>query len=118
MGKKAWIIFTVLVVVIVAIALVLMLVLIPQQEASTVQAGTYEAVAKQEYTFSGANMDAVQQQYNITADDVSKGLKTNKFEEGNINPFTPKADITVYNEPTKENDNQLQKALEILLLQK
>ena len=89
MGKKAWIIFGVVCVLIVAIALVLMLVLVPQVKNTGVQTNAYEAIAKQEYTFSGTKTtDKLKQQYNVTAADVEKGKDTDKYEEGNINPFT------------------------------
>ncbi len=103
MGKTGWIIFSVICVVIVVAALVVMLVLVPQVEHSGTQPGEYENIAKQEYTFSG-NTSKLEQEYSITSKDVEKGKKTDKYEEGNINPFTPKNEVTIYNEPTLEND--------------
>ena len=105
MEKKAWIIFAVVCVVIIVAVLVLMLVLVPQQKSSGVQAEAYKPVAKQEYTYDGTNADKLKQQYTVTSKDVEKGLKTNKYEEGNINPFTPNKEVTIYNEPTKQNEN-------------
>ena len=103
-GKKAWIIFILICLIIVAVALVLMLVLVPQSKASGTQAGAYEALKKEEYAFEGNTIATLNKQYGITSADVSSGKKNNKYEEGNINPFTPSADVTIYNEPTKENE--------------
>lgn len=106
MGKKAWIAFSIIVVLTVAAALVVMLVLVPQIQTSGVGEETYTQVAKQEYTYSGKeNTNKLKQDYTITADDVNYGLKTDKYEEGNINPFTPKGEVTIYNEPTKKPIN-------------
>lgn len=105
MGKKAWIIFTVVCVLVVATALVLMLMLVPPKVVSLVQEGTYEPIAKQEYTYSGKQSTTLTKEYTVTEDAVKSGLKTDKYEEGNINPFTPNKDVTIYNEPTKQNEN-------------
>ena len=105
MGKKAWIVFGVVCVLIVAIALILMLVLVPQVKSTGLQTNAYESIANEEYTFSGTKTaDKLKQEYNVTADDVKKGKDTDKYEEGNINPFTPKAEVTIYNEPTIKNE--------------
>jgi len=102
-GKNAWIVFSVVCVVVVVIALVLMLILVPQVKHSGTQTNEYQSIAKQEYTFNG-NTSKLQQEYTITSNDVEKGKKTDKYEEGNINPFTPKNEVTIYNEPTLENE--------------
>ena len=107
MGKKAWIIFGAICIVIIAAVLVCMLVFVPQIKTAGVQTGEYEQIAKQEYTFSGETVNKLTQQYGVTQSDVNKGKKTDKFDEGNINPFTPKTEVTIYNEPTLENDNKL-----------
>lgn len=106
MGKKAWIVFGVICAVVIATALVLMLVLVPQVKSTGTQTGDYEEIAKQEYTFSGNEIETLEKQYGVTQSDVDKGKKTDKFDDGNINPFTPKAEVTIYNEPTLENDNK------------
>ena len=106
MGKKAWIVFGVVCVVIVAAVLVCMLVLVPQMKATGIQVGDYKELTKQDYTFSGAAIDKLTQQYTVTESDVNKGKKTDKFDDGNINPFTPKSEVTIYNEPTIQNDNK------------
>lgn len=104
MGKKAWIGFVIVFVLIIVTALVLMLVLVPQVKSTGLQANAYEPIAKQEYSFSGKELEKLNKQYNITESDVEKGKKTDKYEEGNINPFTPKSEVTIYNEPTMNTD--------------
>lgn len=107
MSKKAWLIFGIIAVVIVIAVLVLMLVLVPQMKSSKVQPGEYLAIEKQTYTFDGTRTtDSLIQEYTVTADDVADGKKTRKYSEGNINPFTPKSDVSVYNEPTIKNENK------------
>lgn len=105
MGKKTWIFFGVICVVVIATVLVLMLVLVPQVKSTGVQAGEYQQLEKQQYTFSGEEIAKLAQQYSVTEKDVNSGKKTDKFDDGNINPFTPPKDISVYNEPTYNNEN-------------
>lgn len=105
MGKKAWIAFAIICVVIIAIVLVLMIVLVPQVKSSGGMVDEYVSIAKQDYAFSGQTQSTLKQEYNVTSKDVSDGLKNNKYEEGNINPFTPKAEVTIYNEPTLNNNS-------------
>lgn len=102
MGKKAWILFSAICVVVVVAVLVGMLVLVPQVTYSTVQTDEYENVSKQNYTFNGGT-NKLEQQYAVTSKDVQNGKNTDKYEEGNINPFTPKNEVTIYNEPTLNN---------------
>ena len=106
MGKKAWVIFGVVCIVIIAIALVLLLVLVPQIKSTGVQAGEYKQLEKQNYTFSGEEIAKLTQQYTVTEKDVNSGKKNDVFEDGNINPFTPPTDISIYNEPTYGNDKK------------
>ena len=104
MGKKVWIGLAITCVLIVAAVLVLMLVFVPQVTHTVSQANEYEKIAKQEYTFSGEEVSKLKKEYGITSNDVNKAKKTEKYEEGNINPFTPKNDVNIYNEPTLENE--------------
>lgn len=103
MGKKAWIVFGIICVVVVVVALVLMLVLVPQVKQNVSQVGEYESIAKQEYTFNGS-ITKLEKEYEVTSKDVENGKKKDKYEEGNINPFTPKNEVTIYNEPTLKNE--------------
>ena len=105
-GKKAWVVLVCICVIIVVAALVLMLVLVPQNKSTGILAGDYEQIAKQDYTFSGTEIKTLEKQYVVTESDVNKGKKTDKFDDGNINPFTPKSEVTIYNEPTLESDNK------------
>ena len=104
MVKKAWIAFGIFCVVVVVTALVFMLVSVPQVKSSGVLTGEYNAIARQEYTYSDEKTEQLKHEYTVTSKDVAQGLKNDKYEEGNINPFTPKADVTIYNEPTLKND--------------
>ena len=103
MGKKAWLAFSIICVLIIVSALLLMILLIPETPYTEVEVGGYQNIAKQEYTFNDA-INKLENEHKVTSKDVEKGKKTDKYEEGNINPFTPKEDVTIYNEPTLKND--------------
>lgn len=102
MEKKLWIALAVICVVIVIIALILLLFLVPQVKNTGLSESKYENIAKQEYTYSGMNEDKLLQQYSVTEDAVNRGKNQKRYKEGNINPFTPNTDVTIYNEPTKK----------------
>ena len=104
MGVKSWIVYGIICVVVVATALLLLLVLVPETNNTGVQAGEYEKIAKQEYTFSGGQIETLEKQYGVTQATVDKDKKADKFDDGNINPFTPKSEVTIYNEPTLKNE--------------
>lgn len=106
-GKKAWVVFGCICVIVIVAVLVLMLVLVPQDKGIGILTGDYQQIAKQDYTFSGTKIETLEKQYVVTQSDVNKGKKNDKFDDGNINPFTPKSEVTIYNEPTLENDNKL-----------
>ena len=56
---------------------------------------------RSEYKFDDSlNNQTLSKEYDITSSDVNKALKQDKYDEGNINPFTPKNEVTIYNEPT------------------
>lgn len=103
MGKKAWLIFSIICVLMVVSVLLLIILLVPITPYVDVEVGGYEAIAKQEYTFNDT-INTLEKQHSVTSSDVEKGKKADKYEEGNINPFTPKKDVTIYNEPTLNND--------------
>lgn len=103
MGKKAWIVFSIICVLVVVTVLVLMLALVPQAQYIGTQSNEYQNIAKQEYTFGGS-ISELKKEYSVTSKDVETGKKKDKFEEGNINPFTPKNEVTIYNEPTLKNE--------------
>lgn len=103
MGKKAWIVFSIICVLVVLAVLVCMLVLVPQTNQNTTLTEKYQSIAKQDYTFN-KKLETLEKNYNVTQKDVDNGKKTDKYEEGNINPFTPKNEVTIYNEPTLKNE--------------
>ena len=110
MSKKAWLILTCVVIVIIAIALVMMLILLPQTETSKVQIEEYQGVNQSDYMYSSTkDASVLNQQYSITSEDIESGISKKNFVEGNINPFTPGSQVTIYNEPTAEgNTNKTQ----------
>ena len=100
MGKKAWIAFGIICAVIVMAVLLLILILVPQIENEGTAADTYQSIARQDYTYSGRTKEKIEKDYVVTESDVNRGKKTKKYVEGNINPFTPPSQVTIYNEPT------------------
>ena len=105
MNKKTWITFGIVWAVVVLCIIVLLILLIPQPEGASSSTVKYEAIARENYTFSGNTTDTLKKEYSVTANDVNKGKDTNKYKEGNINPFTPKEQVTIYNEPTYKPKN-------------
>lgn len=78
-----------------------MLVLVPQLNSYSELPETYVGINKDEFKFdSSKKQETYTKEYTITTSDVNKGLKQDKYDEGNINPFTPKGEVNIYNEPT------------------
>ena len=103
MGKKEWMLYIILTVGMFAFVAVLLLFSVPQVESVSELPESYKGIVKSEYTFDNSvNQNTLTKEHNITAADVSNGLKKDKYEQGNINPFTPSKDVNVYNEPTKK----------------
>lgn len=103
MGKKEWMLYIIITVGMFAFVAVLLLFSVPQVESVSELPESYKGIVKSEYTFDDSvNENTLTKEYDITSSDVSNGLKKDKYEQGNINPFTPHADVTIYNEPTKK----------------
>jgi len=89
-----------------------MLMLVPQMESYSDLPETYVGINKNEYKFNeSVNNQTITKEYDITSSDVNKALKQDKYEQGNINPFTPKGDVTIYNEPTLNTGSNTNKPL-------
>ena len=83
-----------------------MFVLVPQVETYSDNPESYVGINKNDYTFDNSvNNQTLSKEYGITSSDVSQGLKQDKFDQGNINPFTPKNEVNIYNEPTLNAGN-------------
>ena len=106
MGIKEWIIYISVTVAIFVVGAIGMLVLVPQTESRSDLNESYQGINRSEYTYRNNKQDsAIEIQYDITSSDINKALKQDKYDEGNINPFTPKKDVTIYNEPTLNPNN-------------
>ena len=100
-GKKGWMLYIVITVAMFALVAVMLLVSVPQIESTSEIPESYKGIVKSEYTFDDSvNEDTLTKEYDITSADISNGLKKDKYEQGNINPFTPNKDVSIYNEPT------------------
>ena len=83
-----------------------MLVLVPQTESRSDLKESYQGINRTEYTYKNDKDDStIEIEYDITSSDIKQALKKDKYDEGNINPFTPKGDVTIYNEPTLNPNN-------------
>lgn len=103
---KEWIIYISITVAIFAVGAIGMLVLVPQTESRSDLKEAYQGINETEYTYSNNKEEsALEIQYDITSSDIKKALKQDRYDEGNINPFTPKGDVTIYNEPTLDPNN-------------
>jgi len=89
-----------------------MIMLVPQLKTYSALSETYNGINKSEYTFDDSvNNQQLSKEYDITSSDVNQGLKQDRYEQGNINPFTPKGEVTIYNEPTLNNGSNTGKPL-------
>lgn len=102
MSKNAWITLISVVVVLVSLALVLMLILVPQSN-SYITGIEYDSVEKTQFTYEDTKYDPQKEEnwemHETNSSQIREGEVTGSYDPGNINPFTPKGDITIYNEP-------------------
>ena len=108
MKKREWIIYISITVAVFVMGALGILMLVPQIESYSELPETYVEINKGEYTFDDSvNKNTLSKEYDINSKDVSQGLKQDKYDEGNINPFTPNNEVTIYNEPSLNigNDN-------------
>lgn len=106
MGKKEWMLYIIATVALFAIAAVMLLVSVPQLESVSELPESYKGINKSEYTYDeSVKQETLVKEYDITASDVANGLKKDKYEQGNINPFSPSSDVNIYNEPTLKPDD-------------
>ena len=84
-----------------------MITLLPQIDSYSELPESYVGINKSEYQFDNSvNNQKISKEYTITSSDVAQGLKQDKYEQGNINPFTPSNEVTIYNEPTLNTDKE------------
>lgn len=102
MNKNAWITLISIVVVLVSLALILMLILIPQSK-SYITGVAYDNVKKEDFTYEDTKYDPQKEEnwemHETNSSQIREGEVKGEYDPGNINPFTPKGDITIYNEP-------------------
>lgn len=102
MSKNTWITLITIIIVLVSLALVLLLILIPQS-SEYLTGINYDAISKNEYSYEDTKYDPQKEEnwemHEVETADITKGTTTGSYVPGNINPFTPKDDITIYNEP-------------------
>lgn len=102
MSKNAWITLISIVVVLVSLALVLMLILVPQSK-SYITGIEYDSVEKTQFTYEDTKYDPQKEEnwemHETNSAQIREGEVKGSYDPGNVNPFTPKGDITIYNEP-------------------
>lgn len=103
MSKNAWITLISIVVVLVSLALVLMLILVPQSK-SYITGIEYDSVEKTKFTYEDTKYDPQKEEnwemHETNSAQIREGEVKGSYDPGNVNPFTPKGDITIYNEPS------------------
>lgn len=102
MSKNSWVILISTVIVVIAIAIVMLLILIPQAEVS-MTTEEYESITKLDYTYEPTKEDIdtkLKEQYTVTTNKVSEGIKDDYYDPGNENPFTPDS----YKDPADKED--------------
>lgn len=108
MSKNSWITLIAIVIILISLALVLMLILVPQS-TSYITGVTYDKISKDEYTYEDTKYDPQKEEnwemHEVNASDIRNGQSTGTYIPGNANPFTPKNEITIYNEPGYVDSN-------------
>ena len=91
MDKKTWIVIAIscgIVALAVAAVLVCLLFILPSYQETDAQKEAYQAIDQSKYTFSDKDKkidkDPDPIVYKVTNDDLVDGVKTDKFDEGNI----------------------------------
>lgn len=104
MSKNSWVILISTVIVVISIAIVLLLILIPQVDVSATTE-EYQGITKSDYTYEPTKEDLdteLKEQYTVTTNKVTEGIKEDYYDPGNENPFTPDS----YEDPNdKETGN-------------
>lgn len=102
MSKNAWITLISIVVVLVSLALVLMLILVPQSK-SYITGVAYDNIEKNDFKYEDTKYDPQKEEnwemHETNSSQIRNGQVKGYYEPGNINPFTPKGEVTIYNEP-------------------
>ncbi|MBR5227816.1 MAG: hypothetical protein IKV94_04170 [Clostridia bacterium] len=112
MSKNLWITLAIVLVIVVALALVLMMILIPPS-APIVTGISYDSIVKTDFTYTDTKYDPQKEEnwemHEIENADITSGINSGIYDPGNTNPFTPKGDLNIYNEPgyVDENGNTL-----------
>ncbi len=91
MSKNSWVILISTVIVVISIAIVLLLILIPQVDVSATTE-EYKGITKSDYTYEPTKEDLDtehKEQYTVTTNKVTEGIKEDYYDPGNENPFTP-----------------------------
>lgn len=104
MSRNSWIYLIFMVALFVTLAVVLVILFLPKTEEfeTTVM---YDKILDDEYKYTNAKTDPSTAEpdevpYEVTQNDIKKAQNKNEYIPGNINPFSPKQDVTIYTEPS------------------
>lgn len=103
MSRNSWIYLMLMVMLIVTLTVVLVILFLPEPEEFN-SVVSYEKINEDEYKYASVKTDPsttqLKEEYGVTQNDIKNAQKKNEYIPGNINPFTPKAEVTIYNEPS------------------
>jgi len=107
-SKNLWITLIATIIGLISLALALMLLLVPQT-SSYITGVTYDEISKNDYTYEDTKYDPQKEEnwemHEVNASDIRAGKNQGTYVPGNTNPFTPKDQITIYNEPGYVDSN-------------
>lgn len=108
MSRNSWIYLILMVMLFVTLTVVLVILLMPQSEEFE-SSVSYTQISEDEYKYTSVKTDPsttqIQENYEVTQNDIKKAQNKNEYVPGNINPFTPKGEVTIYNEPSLSGGN-------------
>ena len=109
MSRNSWIYLFLMVTLFVTFTVVLVILFMPKTEEFG-NSVSYTQISADEYKYTSVKTDPSttkprEELYEVTKNDIKNAQNKNEYVPGNINPFTPKKDVTIYNEPSLNGSN-------------
>lgn len=103
MSRNSWIYLIFMVALFVTLAVVLVILFLPKTEEFETSV-MYDKLLESEYKYTETKKDPskeeAKEEYEVSLSDIKNAQNINEYIPGNINPFSPKQDVTIYTEPS------------------
>lgn len=103
MSRNSWIYLIFMVAMFVTLAVVLVILFLPKTEEFETSV-MYDKLLESEYKYTETKKDPskeeAKEEYEVSLSDIKNAQNKNEYIPGNINPFSPKQDVTIYTEPS------------------